>query len=253
VGITRMRTRLHLWLAVVLVAQVCEMFLALFSGGQQTLGWFGARALWCGASVTLLCALLWDIHDIHRNLQRMNARLHEHATFDQLTGMLMRRPFFDRLAEAVTHWQDKGHACVVLMLDVDHFKQFNDAFGHMAGDVCLTTVAEAVRQCLPKRGAEMGRLGGEEFAVVLTGKVAEKPAAAAELVRSAVWRQHLPHARTAGQPWVTISVGWGVPEKGQTPQQFVDTVDQALYRAKAGGRNQVAGPLSLAPAFSAAA
>lgn len=243
VGLTRMRTRLHLWLAVVLVAQVCEMMLALLSGGQQTVGWMAARTVSCIAALTLLGALLWDIHDIHRNLQRMNAQLHEHATFDQLTGVLLRRPFFDRLAETCGPGREKGTPCAVLMLDVDHFKQFNDAFGHMAGDVCLTTVAQAVRQCLPKRGAEVGRLGGEEFAVILSGKTAEKPAAMAELVRAAVWRQHLPHARTAGQPWVTISVGWGVAEPEQTPEQLVEIVDQALYRAKASGRNQVAGPM----------
>ena len=241
IGLTRMRTRLHLWLAVVLVAQLCEMTLSLLGKGQFTVGWIGARAMSASASVVLLGALLWDIHDIHRNLQRMNARLHDHATFDQLTGVLMRRPFFDNLAKAMGSRREKGGGCALLMLDVDYFKSFNDAFGHMAGDVCLSTVAQAVRQALPKHGISVGRLGGEEFAVLLTGKSAEKPAAMAEIVRSAVWRQHLPHARNSGQPWVTVSVGWGVPEPDQTAEQLVEVVDQALYRAKRAGRNQVCG------------
>lgn len=157
---TRMRTRLHLWLAVVLMAQLCEVLLTMFAAAPYTIGGVGAQCLSACASVILLGALLWDIHDIHLNLQRMNARLHDHATFDQLTGALMRRPFFDQLSQALVDYQQRGTPCAVLMLDVDHFKAFNDDFGHMAGDVCLTTVVDAVRQALPKQGATVGRLGG---------------------------------------------------------------------------------------------
>jgi diguanylate cyclase (GGDEF)-like protein len=238
---TRMRTRLHLWLAVVLMAQLCEVALTVFADGPSTIGGVGAQCLSACASVILLGALLWDIHDIHLNLQRMNARLHDHATFDQLTGALMRRPFYDQLGQALDERAHKGTSCAVLMFDVDHFKAFNDDFGHMAGDVCLTTVADAVLQVLPKQGAALGRLGGEEFAVLLVGKEAQRAPELAENVRLAVLRQRLPHARSSGLAWVTISVGWGQAMSQQTAEQLVERADQALYRAKRGGRNQVCG------------
>lgn len=231
---TRLRTRLHLWLAVVLLAQMCEVGVSLRAGHLMTVGGLGAQLVSALAAVVLLGALLWDIHDIHRTLQHTNAQLHAHATFDHLTGALMRRPFFQALNEAL----QKGH-CALIMMDVDHFKAFNDSFGHLAGDVCLASVVQAARSALPKKDMAVGRLGGEEFAILLTGKAADRAEIWAETVRGAVWREHIPHARAVQQAWVTVSVGWGKGREGDTAEALVERVDQALYRAKHAGRNQV--------------
>lgn len=231
---TRLRTRLHLWLGVVLIAQMCEVGLSTLAGHPLTVGGVGAQVISATASVVLLGALLWDIHDIHRTLQHTNAQLHAHATFDHLTGALMRRPFFEAVAAAL-----ESPSCALIMMDVDHFKAYNDAYGHLAGDVCLSTVVQAARVSLPKKGVALGRLGGEEFAVLLTGPAVQKADLLAETVRAAVWREHVPHSRSIQQAWVTVSVGWSLAHRGDTAETLVERADQALYQAKREGRNQV--------------
>jgi diguanylate cyclase (GGDEF)-like protein len=239
VALTHLRTRLHLWLAVVLLAQFCSLALATLGGAQDTVGWYAARGMSAVSAVVLLGALLWDIHDIHMNLQRINARLHDDATQDGLTGLLMHRPFMALLRAAMGPRRVKGTPCALLLLDVDHFKAYNDTFGHMAGDACLTALAHTLRNTAPKQGASVARQGGEEFAVLLTGPAAEQAAKVAENLRTAVLREDIRHARSSGQATVSISVGWGRPTPYMTVETFFDQVDKALYAAKRAGRNCV--------------
>jgi len=237
---TRLRTRLHLWLCVVLMAQFCATLLGWLSGARLTTGWYGSHVLTAIAGLLLLAALLWDIHDIHRNLQRLNARLHADATHDGLTSLLLRRPFMELLNHALEQLQDRQAPCALIMLDVDHFKAYNDAFGHLAGDACLTAVAQTLKATVPGRLADVSRHGGEEFAVLIRGKAAEQPELLAESLRAAVWREQIQHHKeTTGTNWVSISVGVAVARPGMTAEMLFGVVDEALYLAKAAGRNCV--------------
>jgi len=124
----------------------------------------------------------------------------------------------------------------VLLIDVDHFKSFNDAFGHPAGDDALKAVAALLHGIARKKDL-VARYGGEEFVVVLAGVAADEAVVAADRYRAAV-----EVAAWAHRP-VTISVGVSTFSPGMDIAALVSAADEALYRAKGAGRNRVAGPL----------
>lgn len=127
------------------------------------------------------------------------------------------------------------------MFDVDHFKPYNDNYGHPMGDQCLTTIADAIRETL-KRPADLAvRYGGEEFMVILPDTDANGARIVGERLRAAIEARHLPHAYSSTAPVVTISVGTAarLPGPDSSPQALLDQADEALYRAKNGGRNRV--------------
>lgn len=236
---TRLRTRLHLWLCVVLMGHFSALLLIWLSDGPNTVGWYGAHGLTAAASLILLAALLWDIHDIHRNLQHLNARLHEDATHDNLTGLLARKPLMEQLNRDLQDLSERGTPCAMILVDVDNFKAYNDAFGHLAGDACLTAVAQALRSASPTDLSDVARYGGEEFAILLRGKAADKAEHIANVLRHAVWREQLKHSDHVGKSWVSISAGVAVGRAGNTADILIDEADLALYAAKAAGRNCV--------------
>ena len=168
-------------------------------------------------------------------LAQANVRLAQMATTDGLTGLVNHRQFHDALGQAV-----RTHATVsVLMIDVDHFKQFNDAFGHPAGDRVLQVMADVLRACC-RSGDTVARYGGEEFSLVLPALDDDHALSVAERVRSAVERAAVP-----GRP-VTVSIGVATAEAGtvaggpdEAEAWLVDQADTALYAAKAQGRNRV--------------
>jgi two-component system chemotaxis family response regulator WspR len=128
------------------------------------------------------------------------------------------------------------------MIDVDHFKNYNDRFGHLAGDDALKCVAEAIRQAQPDPACLPARFGGEEFAMVLPGVTAAQAGAIAETLRWQVECTALPH--TAPEPTsVTVSVGAAtmVAPPDASPDLLIAAADARLYEAKCGGRNRVVG------------
>jgi diguanylate cyclase (GGDEF)-like protein len=169
-----------------------------------------------------------------RLLEETNARLAALAATDLLTGLANRRAFDEALAREASLAGRGVRPLSLLALDVDHFKTFNDAFGHPAGDEALRRVAEAIRGCC--RATDVAaRTGGEEFAVLLPGTDLEGALVLAERVRAAV---------EAG-PWplrpVTASAGvatLGAACRGAA-ERLVAAADRALYRAKRDGRNRV--------------
>ncbi len=171
-----------------------------------------------------------------------NARLHQKmvrlSERDALTGAHNRRSLFARLDLELERSARFEHAMAVALVDVDRFRQYNDAFGHPAGDAILRTVAGILGRSVRKVDL-VARYGGEEFAVMLAR--ADRPAAlaAAEALRAAVHAANIPHgASEAGR--VTISVGIGVfPEDGRDLGALIDAADAALYAAKRAGRNAV--------------
>ena len=133
------------------------------------------------------------------------------------------------------------------MMDVDHFKKFNDRYGHQAGDVCLSKVAEAMRACLRQPGDMVARFGGEEFIAVLPQANGVTALAAAERVRLAVEALQLPHADSVVAPVVTVSLGVAsvAAQPGQIDVALIKSADDALYQAKRAGRNRVAAPVQV--------
>lgn len=162
------------------------------------------------------------------------------ALRDGLTGLSNRREF-DRTLEREWDGARRGAASLALvMVDVDRFKAYNDAFGHAEGDACLRKVAQALAQALPRRQDVLARYGGEEFAAILPRTGLEDAAQVAGRMRAAVEDLALP-AAPGGGPAVTVSLGVAatLPLPSQLPEDLVIRADRALYRAKHGGRNRV--------------
>jgi diguanylate cyclase (GGDEF)-like protein len=170
---------------------------------------------------------------VHAQLARQNERLAELAAVDELTGTKNRRRFREDLDLLFSQAERLGSPLSLIMLDLDHFKQYNDTFGHLAGDEVLHGVGSAIRTAV--RGHDIvARYGGEEFVVLLPTTDAPEAVEVAERLRSAI----------ASQCWtrrkVTASLGVGtIGPHTPCASALVDQADRALYYSKQAGRNQV--------------
>lgn len=177
--------------------------------------------------------------------KQLEDRLREQAMVDGLTGLSNRRFFDDRIAAAWAEAAFRKSEISLLFLDIDHFKSFNDQFGHQTGDDCLRAVAQALRALDLKSTDCIARYGGEEIAIVLPGTGAARALEIAERARFVVANLALPNVTELSQSGVvTVSVGvaTAVVRKGGTaemPQSLIAAADRALYQAKANGRNRV--------------
>ncbi|MCL7422423.1 MAG: diguanylate cyclase [Methylobacter sp.] len=170
--------------------------------------------------------------------KRLEAELWEMATTDALTGLSNRRHFMARLTEALARVQRlKNHHVSVLMLDIDHFKQVNDTYGHAVGDALLKHVATLMHHAL-RRTDTIGRLGGEEFSIFLSGTDLAEAVVFADRLRQKIGSIPLQiDDQTIG---VTVSIGIAAMEATDAQADAVlIRADQALYRAKSCGRNRV--------------
>lgn len=161
---------------------------------------------------------------------------------DALTRLANRREFDRRLGIEWNRARRDGHALSLVLIDVDCFKNYNDHYGHPAGDACLQKVAEAL-QSVVRRSADLAaRFGGEEFVVLLPATEADAAAALAEHMRQAVADLQIPHAASRAAAGVTVSLGVASlrPDDACQPSDLVAAADAALYRAKELGRNRVA-------------
>ena len=177
--------------------------------------------------------------DVTLRKQR-EARLIEHSVRDGLTGLWNRRSFDERLEECWREAARKQRALALVMLDVDHFKAYNDAMGHPAGDECLCKVSLALRSGVLRASSMIARYGGEEFVVLLEDTDGAAAAKIAERLRTAVIGFALPHPRSETAACVTISVGAAsaVPTLEGDHKALLAAADAALYRAKQAGRNR---------------
>ncbi len=177
----------------------------------------------------------------HLQLKLRTDLLEQLSMLDALTGIANRRSFDQSLEREWGRSQRTGSLLGVVMLDIDHFKAYNDNYGHGAGDECLRRVAQALQSVVQRPLDLVARYGGEEFVALLPETEPTGTALLAERFRGAVAEQHLPHAFSPVAPQVTVSVGHAsrAAVNGETPQALVAAADQALYRAKAEGRNRV--------------
>ncbi len=190
-------------------------------------------------------------------LKQRTDQLRRLTTTDGLTGVANRRAFDAALDLEWRRACRTGSALSLLMIDVDYFKHFNDAYGHQAGDDCLRTVAQALAVAARRPGEMAARYGGEEFAVLLPACDPVQALRLAETIRAALSDAAIPHAKSEVAPHVTVSVGAASvsslcepvrPHPGACqlrdtcsfrPADLVTAADQCLYEAKRTGRNRV--------------
>jgi len=190
------------------------------------------------------------LRDTTEQLAAANARLEHLAVTDSLTGLANRRRFDEVLANEWMRARRTGQPLALLLLDVDHFKKFNDAYGHPEGDECLRAIANALR-ATTRRSDLAARYGGEEFALVCPETTTDEAFALAQHVLAAVRALRLPHATSPVAPLVTVSIGVaGTGTSCPDPEALVAAADAALYDAKRNGRDRASGPGTASPARS---
>jgi two-component system cell cycle response regulator len=164
-------------------------------------------------------------------------KVQELSIIDGLTGIWSRRYFLERFREELKRSKQFRHSFAFLMVDIDHFKEYNDRYGHLVGDVILREVARIIKDSLRQIDL-ICRYGGEEFSIILTETDKTGAMLAAERIRKSVETRHI-HAYDEDLT-VTISVGISVfPSQGRDTHKLIDKADQALYQAKQTGRNKV--------------
>lgn len=181
-----------------------------------------------------------SLRRVTRQLEQANARLQRFSYLDGLTGIANRRRFDEYVAEEWRRGSRSGAPLGLILLDIDHFKAYNDTYGHAAGDEVLRRVAQRLSASVHRAEDLVARYGGEEFAVVLPGVTAEGARIVAERICTSVAALGIPHGAT-GRRVLTVSLGVAavVPAWNASPAGLIAAADKALYQAKREGRNQV--------------
>lgn len=180
-----------------------------------------------------LVSMASELDAANRELQRLSGS-------DALTGIANRRYFDELIAREWRRARRNASSVSLMMCDVDHFKLYNDTYGHQAGDECLRRVAGAIATSL-ERGSDLAaRYGGEEFVVVLCETTIGGALIVAEKIRHAVHALNIPHAGSAfGRVTLSIGLAATVPDLDDRSEQLIAAADRALYEAKHNGRDRV--------------
>jgi len=182
-----------------------------------------------------------DGERIEKNLRKAQRTLEQIATHDSLTGLANRRLFERSLEIEFARGARQSSPVGLIMLDIDFFKRYNDAYGHVAGDHCLTQVAQVLKNCSQRKSDLAVRYGGEEFAVLLPGNDINGTLAIAGQIRRSVMDKRITHS---GSPtgYLTVSLGCYsfIPSGNDSLEVFIQRADAALYQAKNAGRNRAA-------------
>jgi diguanylate cyclase (GGDEF)-like protein len=185
----------------------------------------------------------WDVEKTYRENFIERALIGELLARDSLTGLMNRRTFDDHLLRVWQQALRDQRSIAVCMIDVDHFKRYNDAFGHQAGDIALRTVAQLIQQFARRPLDLAARYGGEEFAMIFYDLAPDDVHAIAERLIKAVQAERINPQEALAKPELdlTISIGVGLisPTVDRTPLGAVQLADEALYAAKHAGRNRV--------------
>ncbi len=175
-----------------------------------------------------------------RALEVSNHQLARQSVTDVLTGLANRRRFEEVL---VTEWQRAARNSTpigFLMVDIDHFKRYNDYYGHLAGDGCLRRVADVLGACIRRSGELVARYGGEEFVMLLPGSDLSKACETAQNCLDRIREAAVPHAASPTAPTLTLSIGVAClyPDSARDAITMINAADAAMYRAKSNGRAQ---------------
>lgn len=219
---------------------------ALFLLGYGAALWIGGRRM--AENITSSLRLQFENQELANSLKRSNSRLQQanqelkHASStDPLTQVANRRYFEQHLEGEWQRLAREDGDLSVLMIDVDHFKHFNDVQGHPAGDQALVAVAEALKSALRRPADVLARYGGEEFIVLLPNTSRSGGMRVAQMMRERVELLELEHPGLDGRDIVTVSVGGAhsIVKADDASRTLISTADKALYAAKKNGRNRV--------------
>jgi diguanylate cyclase (GGDEF)-like protein len=178
--------------------------------------------------------------DVTQQLNVANKELQRLSTTDGLTGIANRRMFDELVKREWRRCARLKKPMALVMVDVDHFKQYNDTYGHQGGDECLKAVAAQVARAAPRASDLAARYGGEEFVLVLGETTVDGARWVANNIRQHVADLRMPHS-ASGSGYVTVSCGVAsvMPREGVPLETLLETADEALYKAKEQGRNRV--------------
>lgn len=181
-----------------------------------------------------------ELSDLNQQLEKVNSELNRMVRHDPLTGLLNRRVFDETFDTEWKRAQRNGTYLGLILVDIDHFKQFNDCGGHDAGDGCLRTVSNILSGQTRRSGDVLTRYGGEELAIIMPGSDIADVASFAEKLREAVFSTRIPHSAPECD-YVTVSLGAAslMPRNGLSADDLFKRADNALYAAKNRGRNRV--------------
>ena len=209
----------------------------LLEGTQQS--HILAMALFVYGVVILLAFL-----PVHRSIAHsieLNVKLRALSQQDGLTGLANRRHFDESLEKELSRAMRQQQPLSLLLLDIDHFKIYNDHYGHVAGDHCLRLISDVIANCARRSGEVIARYGGEEFALLLPNTNGEQLREMAERLHQAIHQSAIPHeGRRDGVTTITASIGGTTVESiyPPNPECIIEDADTALYAAKHHGRNQ---------------
>ncbi|SKB15225.1 putative diguanylate cyclase/phosphodiesterase (GGDEF & EAL domains) with Phytochrome (GAF) sensor [Planktothrix sp. PCC 11201] len=191
--------------------------------------------------LALQIAIALQQAELYQQLQIVNQELEQLAIEDGLTKLANRRQFDRVLEHEWNRCRREGIPLSLFLLDIDYFKQYNDHYGHLAGDFCLQQVAQVLRNVIQRNTDLVARYGGEEFAIILPNTDINGCIHLAQKVRKAVEDLEIPHLKSTVSKYITISIGVAglIPVAGLTSEMLIFQADQALYKAKESGRNCV--------------
>lgn len=176
----------------------------------------------------------------HRVIVEQMRMIEHHSLYDQLTGIMNRRSFDLQIEGLWSYAARKQEPLSVIMSDIDHFKNFNDTYGHQLGDLVLQITAKSIASALKRASDQVFRWGGEEFTILLPDTDVEGGAHVAERIREAIENSEIPYG-DEGPLKVTASLGIAsiVPGPGDSIEKLIKQADAAMYKAKESGRNRV--------------
>lgn len=197
------------------------------------------------SDISKIKSMEMELRSLNHELSRSNERLEKTSITDSLTSLFNRRHFDSVLVKELQRATRQHTSISLLVVDIDFFKQFNDLYGHCAGDDCIKKVSLCIKQVFKRSGDLPARYGGEEFAIILPGCDGLELQERAETLRQEIVALGIPHSKSNAERILTVSIG-AITYKpgpndvaGPKPKELFSEADKALYRAKAKGRNQV--------------
>jgi len=173
--------------------------------------------------------------ELHSTKIKMELLAHQ----DKLTGLVNRRGFDNAMALEFEHAQIEKTSLSLIMVDVDHFKPFNDNYGHQAGDDCLVAVSKALKEAMCRSDDIVARYGGEEFAIILPNTGAENAVLVGQRIIEAFKKLAYQHEYSSTAAYITVSGGVADLNGHTTPEELIKSADKALYHVKETSRNRI--------------
>ncbi len=240
-AVTRLNSLLTLWFSVALFAGLLDVVLVLLASARFSLGWYVGRGISVVSSSIVLCVLIFEFSRLYGQLVESNRGLAARALRDGMTGAFNRLYLIEQFPREIGRAARQRKPLSVLMVDVDHFKAYNDVRGHQRGDEVLIAIVAALQGALRRPADFVARYGGEEFIVVLPDTPSPGAAVMAQIIRRAVAELGLRRDDSAAG-LVTVSIGvatFDPQEDNFNADELVSRADHALYQAKEAGRDRV--------------